>query len=134
MLGEGKEFTEFITKAKSFNVDNRIIYRGYVPYDLVPCYLKASDLCLFPSLSEGFGNSIIEAMAAGLPTIIFKNIYIEEFGSNILVANDNEEFIELTKRLVYDKNYACEIGKKCAKDAEKLSISNTVEKFLKIFS
>ena len=35
----------------------------------MPKYLKACDIFIRPSLSEGFGNSFIEAMAARLPVI-----------------------------------------------------------------
>ena len=47
----------------------RVIFLGQVPYEKIPRYLAAADIFVRPSLSEGMGNSFIEAMAAGIPVI-----------------------------------------------------------------
>ncbi len=55
--------------AKASNCTNDILFLGYVPDEDVP-ELMANALCFaFPSLGEGFGIPILEAMAAGLPVI-----------------------------------------------------------------
>lgn len=48
---------------------DRVKFLGYIPHADLPKYLKASDIFIRPSLSEGMGNSFIEAMAAKLPVI-----------------------------------------------------------------
>ncbi|KKT73974.1 MAG: Glycosyltransferase [Parcubacteria group bacterium GW2011_GWB1_44_7] len=50
-------------------VQNRVQFVGFVQPEKLPEYLWASDIFVRPSLSEGLGNSFIEAMAAGLPII-----------------------------------------------------------------
>lgn len=69
IFGEGylKESLELL--AKSLEVSERVIFKGFVSHNEMPKYLKACDIFIRPSLSEGFGNSFIEAMAAGLPVI-----------------------------------------------------------------
>ena len=47
----------------------RVQFLGHISHDELPAYLQASDIFIRPSLSEGFGNSFIEAMAAGIPVI-----------------------------------------------------------------
>lgn len=49
--------------------EDRVQFLGYVPHKDMPPYLQISDIFIRPSLSEGFGNSYIEAMAAGIPVI-----------------------------------------------------------------
>ncbi len=134
LLGDGPEFSNFKEKAKIMGLEDRIICLGYVPNKLVPLYLKASDFCLYPSLDEGFGVAIVEAMAAGLPVVVFKSVYVPEFGNNIKVASDEAEFIEYAKRFVYDRGYASTLGKLCQEDAKKLDIRVTCEKYIDLLS
>jgi glycosyltransferase involved in cell wall biosynthesis len=55
--------------AKKLNVSERVIFVGNISREDLPKYLKACDIFIRPSLSEGFGNSFIEAMASKIPVI-----------------------------------------------------------------
>jgi len=69
ILGVGYQEAELKQLAKDKGLTDRVIFLGYVPHSEMPKYLKVSDIFIRPSLSEGFGNSFIEAMAAGIPVI-----------------------------------------------------------------
>ncbi len=66
----------------------------------------SSDVFLFPSISETYGNVVVEAMASGLPCIIAKgggtNDYIHHMESGIICSPNNEceyiDAIELLRR------------------------------------
>jgi glycosyltransferase involved in cell wall biosynthesis len=133
LIGEGETKEEILKKIKEEKLEDRFLLLGYVKNDLVPLCLKASDLCIFPSKIEGFSNAILEAMASGLPVVIFKDIYSQEYGENILVANNEDEFINYTKKLVEDEKFRKELGEKLKQDALKLDIKNIAEKYLEIF-
>ena len=47
----------------------RVHFAGEVASDRIPDYLAAMDLFVFPSLLEGMPNSVLEAMAAGVPVV-----------------------------------------------------------------
>ncbi|MEM2772745.1 MAG: glycosyltransferase family 4 protein [Candidatus Pacearchaeota archaeon] len=133
ILGDGDEYENLEKEIKKEKLEQRVKLLGFVDSEFVSYYLKASDLFLFPSLKEGFGIVVLEAMAVGLPVVIFKEIYINEFGNNILVANNEKEFINYTKRLIDDEKFRKEIGEKLKQDALKLDIKNVVEKYLEVF-
>ncbi len=46
-----------------------VTFAGAVPEELLPAYYNAADLFIFPSLYEGFGLPILEAMACGTPVV-----------------------------------------------------------------
>lgn len=50
-------------------VDNRVQFIGWLSHSEMPKYLKASDIFIRVPISEGFGNSYVEAMACGLPCV-----------------------------------------------------------------
>lgn len=57
------------TDEPPINPGNRVHFLGHVPHEDMLRYLKASEVFVRPALSEGLGNSFLEAMAAGLPVI-----------------------------------------------------------------
>lgn len=68
VLGNGPLEKSLKLKVESSKLGNRVKF-GYVPHSEMPKYLKISDFFVRPSLSEGLGNSFLEAMATSLPVI-----------------------------------------------------------------
>ena len=50
-------------------LQDKVVFINNVPYEDLPGYYALADVFVRPSLSEGFGNVFIEAMAAGVPII-----------------------------------------------------------------
>ena len=66
-IGPDLETAKTLTAAKS--LDHMIAFSGYVPYLDVPEVYRAADIFVSPTWSEGFSNTILEAMASGLPIV-----------------------------------------------------------------
>lgn len=69
IVGDGEQRGMLEKVAESVGVAKRVMFFGEMSHESVLPYLKVSDIFIRPSLSEGFGNSFVEAMAAGLPVI-----------------------------------------------------------------
>lgn len=69
IIGTGELGARLKLKVESEKLQERVKFLGFVDHKDLPPYLWASDIFIRPSLSEGMGNSFIEAMAAGLPII-----------------------------------------------------------------
>lgn len=69
IIGVGSLESNLKLKTKNLQLESRVRFLGFLSHDEIPSYLWASDIFIRPSLSEGMGNSFIEAMAASLPVI-----------------------------------------------------------------
>lgn len=54
---------------KELDLEKHVRFVGFVSHDELPAYLVISDVFIRPSLSEGFGNSFVEALSCGVPII-----------------------------------------------------------------
>ncbi len=69
VLGTGPLENDLRKKVEEHKLTARVFFLGYVPHEKLPGYLSSADIFIRPSLSEGMGNSFVEAMAAGIPVI-----------------------------------------------------------------
>jgi len=79
ILGVGPDEEKLRTLARELGVEERVRFLGHVDHVDLPKYLKASDIFVRPSRSEGMGNSFIEAFAAGIPVIATQEGGIADF-------------------------------------------------------
>ncbi len=69
ILGEGPDREDLDKLCKELKLENRVKFLGLVDHNEMPEYLSIADIFIRPSLSEGLGNSFLEAMAASVPVI-----------------------------------------------------------------
>ena len=55
--------------AEDLGLKGQVIFTGYVTPGEMPALYNAADLFVFPSLYEGFGLPVLEAMACGVPVV-----------------------------------------------------------------
>ena len=69
IIGDGHLKENLKQIANELNINNSVYFKGYADHVTVSNYLRGSDVFIRPSLSEGLGNSFVEAFACGLPII-----------------------------------------------------------------
>lgn len=65
----GESYEEIIGLLSSLGLENDVILTDYIPKEDLPVLLSGADCMVYPSLHEGFGLSVLEAMACGCPVI-----------------------------------------------------------------
>jgi alpha-1,3-rhamnosyl/mannosyltransferase len=78
---------------------------GYVPDDLIPALFAGARAFLFPTLFEGFGLPLLEAMASGTPVLGGDNSSMPEIvgDAGLLVdARDDDAIAAVIARLAAD--------------------------------
>jgi glycosyltransferase involved in cell wall biosynthesis len=75
-----KYYNEILEEAKKQGVTDRIIFLGAVPESEKWWLYDNMTAFLFPSIAEGFGLPVIEAMSFGKPAILSKETSLPEIG------------------------------------------------------
>jgi len=58
-----------MTKISELGLQDRVRVLGYLPYENLPVIYNLARMMIFPSLFEGFGFPVLEAMACGCPVV-----------------------------------------------------------------
>ncbi len=72
MSGKGDFLPRLVELAIDLGIEDKVVFAGYVPDEKLPLLYAASDAYVLPSVSEPFGITVLEAMAAGVPVIVSK--------------------------------------------------------------
>jgi Glycosyltransferase len=122
-----KEISDFINNA---GIHNNIILTGFVSNKERNSLYKNSSLFLFPSVFEGFGMPVIEAMKSGVNVVTTKSTSLPEVSENkaIYVENfyDIEEWIAKIK-IAMSKE-------KVVEEFPKYELQNITNQYLNLFS
>ena len=63
------QFPEHAARVTASRLTERVRWLGQVSRDEMPSVMAAADVCVYPSLYEGFGFPPLEAMASGTPVV-----------------------------------------------------------------
>jgi glycosyltransferase involved in cell wall biosynthesis len=89
--------SDFFENLSDRDIMNDIVFTGYVPNrDLAPLY-TGSDLFVFPSLYEGFGLPVLEAMQCGCPVITSNCSSLPEVIGDAGIMIDPTDIAALTR-------------------------------------
>jgi len=71
---------EILDTIAELNMQDHVIFAGYVPDEDLPALYKQAQLYVFPSIYEGFGIPILEAFHYQLPVAVANNTCLPEIG------------------------------------------------------
>jgi anaerobic magnesium-protoporphyrin IX monomethyl ester cyclase len=85
---------------KRCHVADAIKFTGYVPFDDLPALYSLAEMFVYPSMYEGFGLPVVEAMACGVPVITGRTAALSEIGGGAIVEVERIEPDALGRALV----------------------------------
>lgn len=91
--GKGWKNEAFYNLIRKLDIDEHLVFTGYVPEEDLPALYQGADVFVYPSLYEGFGLPVLEAMASGIPVITSNTSSLPEVaGDAALLVNPMEVF------------------------------------------
>ncbi len=111
-------------------------YFGYIEQSYLPLVYSAARALFYPSIYEGFGLPVLEAMQSGTAVLTSENSSMSEVaGEAALLVNplDIDNMVESIKRLHSNDAYVEELVIKGIKQSAKFSWNRCVEKTILLY-
>lgn len=70
IVGGGTEGPALEALVCSLGVEERVTFAGAVPHEDLPARYRSASVFVLPSLNEGMSNTVLEAVASGLPVLL----------------------------------------------------------------
>jgi len=110
------------------------IFMGCINPKEVPSFLKSLDIFCFPSLWEGLGVALIEAMAAGLPVVATNIAPHKEALGDAGIFADTMFLADALNVLINNLSMRNSLGEKAFERAKLFSIEHTVKSYETLFA
>jgi len=80
-------------------IQREVTYAGYIPESDLPSFVASASAFVYPSLYEGFGFPVAQAMAAGVPVLTSNNSSLREIARDGAVLVDPKSSAEIAAGL-----------------------------------
>ncbi len=130
---KGWYYKEIFDAVKKTKLEKDIIFTGYIPDNDLPIIYNAASLFIFPSLYEGFGLPILEALSCGIPTIVSNISSLPEIVGNAAILvdpNNKKEISNAIQKVLFSASLNQELRQVGPIQAAEFSWSKTARETL----
>jgi len=135
VIGSGPDSERLKQRAKEKVDKGQVIFTGYV--EPIQAYYRAMDIFVLPSLSEGLGISILEAMAASKPVIATKvggipELVQDQYNGLLVSPGESRELAAAIVKLARDPQLRCLYGKRAFEFVKTFSKQKMVDETVSV--
>ncbi len=137
LLKVGTEFSpEQIASARQLGVWDEVVHLGKVSRAQLPSVYKSARVLLHPSLDEGFGITLLEAMAMGLPIVCSNRGSLPEIAGDAAILTEPDDYLAMAKAvcgILENDGLRVNLVHEGRKQVSKFTWQNTARKMLEIY-
>lgn len=133
---KGWLYNSIFSIVQQLNLENEIIFTDYIDEEDKPILYKLSLLFVFPSIYEGFGIPVLEAMAASVPVITSNVSSLPEVAGNAALLVSPMDIVSIAKgidKILIDETFRNELISRGNEQAKKFSWDNSAKKIYEIY-
>jgi glycosyltransferase involved in cell wall biosynthesis len=97
--GKGWFYHDIFARVQELGLEKQVRFAGYVPDAELPLWYNAASLLLFPSVYEGFGMPLIQAMACGTPVVAANTSAVPEAAGEAALYFDPHDASALAEQM-----------------------------------
>ncbi len=133
---KGWLYDELLSKVRRLGLADRVLLTGYVPRDDLAALLSGARAFVYPSLYEGFGLPVLEAMACGTPVICSNVSSLPEVAGDAALLVDPLDIEVLAQALhdvITDDGLGRELVARGYRQIERFSWRRCAQETLQVF-
>jgi glycosyltransferase involved in cell wall biosynthesis len=133
---KGWHFDEIFSMVATLRLDDRVQFTGYIDEADKPTLMRGALLFVYPSIHEGFGVPVLEAMASGVPTIAGNRTSIPEIagdGALLIDPSSQRELTDALEQLYTDASARSQLAARGLAQAAKFSWEKTAEETAAVY-
>lgn len=132
----GWGYSGLLEKIAKSSVKDRIRMPGYIADEDLPALYSAAAAFVYPSLYEGFGLPVLEAMACGTPVITSSVSSLPEVagdGALLVDPRDTDALASALQRILRDKEFRQDLSRRASQRAQLFTWEQTARKTLDVY-
>ncbi len=133
---KGWSYQSIVDKVASSGIEKEIIFIGFVSNEVLPFLYNGASAFVYPSLYEGFGLPVLEAMACGVPVVTSNVSSLPEVaGDAAILINPSsvDEIADGIWRLLCDEELRNQCAQKGIERAKLFTWERCAVETLKVF-
>ncbi len=122
--------------AAEFGIADHVVFTGFCPDEDLPALYSAARLYACPSTYEGFGFTVLEAMACGVPVVCAPEASLPEVAGDAALYTDPrqpQKFADAMSRAFTDEALRQELITRGYKNAARFSWQRTAQQTLQLY-
>lgn len=120
----------------SLKLNDLVLFTGAIDHKDLPVVYSAAELFVLPSLYEGFGLPVIEAMACGTPVVTSNTSSLPEIAGNAAVLVNPYNVLEIAdviSLILYDENKKQEMIKNGFENIKRFNWEKAATELISVF-
>ena len=133
---KGWGYRQLFNLIDDLRLHEKVIFTGFVEEEDKPFIIRDAKIFIYPSIYEGFGLPVLEALSLGIPTITSNVSSLTEIagGAALLIDPTNvDKLYSGIKRLLDDETIYQELKKKAILQARKFSWMRTAHETIELY-
>ena len=121
---------------EALGIKSAVHFTGYLPFEHLPAIYNLGDFFAFPSLYEGFGLPVVEAMACGIPVLTSNTSSLGEIAGDAaetIDPLDTEAMTDAIIRLATDADLRRDRSERGLQRARSFSWAQTAKEMLAVY-